>query len=128
MKELIVSCNLKKFDLISYVQDHESVFWKQTKTVRRGDRVYIYVGAPHSRLYYRCDVLDCDLKYSSILMPYYPYYSDQKPTKYMKLGKIKELPLNGLALSNLLANGVKTVQCSTEVSSVFHDYLSSIIN
>lgn len=124
MKEYIISCNVKKFDVISFVNEHRTLYWKQSKAVNPGDVIYIYVGVPYCRLYYRCVVLQSDLDSCPETMS---YYLDNKAKRYMKLGNIKVLPEEGLYLQNLMDNGVKTVQCSTEVSQEFHEYLSAVL-
>lgn len=124
MKEYIISCNVKKFDVISFVNEHGALYWKQSKAVKPGDVIYIYIGVPYSRLYYKCVVLQNDLDSCPDTMS---YYLDNRAKKYMKLGNIKTLPEKGLYLQNLMDNGVKTVQCSTEVSQEFHEYLLAVL-
>ena len=123
MKEFIISCNIKRFDLISYVEQHGFVYWKQTKQVSPGDNIYIYVGVPYSRLYYKCKVLESNLEECPENMP---FYMEKRPKTFMKIGDIKELTSDGLRLNEILRNGVKTVQCSTEVSPEFRAYLSKL--
>lgn len=124
MKEYIISCNVKRFDVISFVSEHGTLYWRQSKAVNPGDVIYIYVGVPYSRLYYTCVVLQSNLDSCPDTMS---YYQDNKAKRYMKLGDIKALPEEGLYLQDLTDNGVKTVQCSTEVSLKFHEYLSEVL-
>lgn len=50
----IISCNLKKFDVIGAFSKLKKVNWKQNCNVNIDDVVYIYVGVPKRALLYMC--------------------------------------------------------------------------
>lgn len=124
MNEYIISCNIKKFDLVKHFQNSKTVIWKQHKSCKVGDYVYIYVGRPYSRLFYGCRVTQVDIKecptesnFDTAKLRY------NENTSFMELTIDEILPKDGLTLCELQNNGLKTVQCSTQVSDELHDYI-----
>lgn len=61
MREYIISCNLNQFNLLSHFEHNKTVIWKQTKPCVSGDSVFVYVGRPYSRLFYKCRVIESDI-------------------------------------------------------------------
>lgn len=129
MSEYVVSCNPRSFDIVRYFSDKAQVVWKQAKTCRIGDAIYIYVGRPYSRIMYRCIVQETNL-----LMPgkneYYLTHSvgRNKNRPYMTIELQCQMPDYGLSLEELTANGLKTVQCTTQVSKELGEYIEKIVN
>ena len=127
MKEYVISCNLKQFDLISHFEQNKTIVWKQTKPCDFGDMVYVYIGRPYSRLFYKCKVIEANISKTPEENSFYMNeYRRQKNPIYMRLEIIGTLPEKGLALVELQAHGLKTVQCSTQVSKELHDYILKI--
>lgn len=121
MKEYVVSNNPNRLNLKDYFLKSETVLWKQISKADISDYVYIYVGRPEKRLMYKCIIEAIDLDITDEIADFY-----KKPTKCMMLRLVKKLPEKGLDLGNLLNNGLKTVQCATEVSDELHDYFVEI--
>jgi len=127
MKEYVISCNLSQFDLISHFEHSKTVIWKQTKPCVSGDSVFVYVGRPHSRLFYKCKVVEANIPECPEGNPFYKdKIGRQKNPKYMKLKLSEILPETGLSLAELQDHGLKTVQCSTQVSEELHDYIANV--
>ena len=129
MNEFVISCNLNQFDLVQFFEKNNKIVWKQTKKCNIGDIVYIYVGRPYSRLFFKCSVVAANI---STCPPGNPFYENntgrQKNPLFMELQLDKVLPECGLSLQQLLDNGLKTVQCSTQVSDELHRYILRIIS
>lgn len=121
MKEYIVPCNLRNFDIIKHAENNEGIIWKQPQSCSVGDTVFIYVGVPYSRILYRCVVTKIQLESSPYVME---PKSPARNCKYMEL--IFEHVLkddNPLTLRNLQKHGLKTVQCATTVSDDLHLFI-----
>lgn len=129
MNEYVISCNLDKFDLITHFQKNKTVIWKQTKPHVIGDLVYIYVGRPYSRLFYKCIITQIDITQCPEESIFYKNGSGRsRNPKYMELALDKVLPeKKELTLVELQKNGLKTVQCTTRVLDELHSYLKCVI-
>ena len=129
MKEFVVSCNPINFDIGNYFTQKQEIVWKQSKKCSVGDYVYIYVGRPLSCLKYICKITETDLLADVIDEAFYKqqHLSQNSNTKYMRLKFLKEIEDQKLPLRSLLDNGLKTVQCTTEVCSRLSNYIRKSI-
>lgn len=124
MKEYIVCCNLQRFDLIKHFSTNNHVIWKQTKKCQIGEIVYIYVGRPYSRLYYKCVVKKNNMQDDNNQETIYSNgIGKQRNSGFMELELVSVLAEEGMGLQSLLDNGLKTVQCTTEVDESLHNYI-----
>lgn len=60
----VVSCNYEQFDIISAFNQLEEIDWHQTqqsKDIKIGDTVFVYVSKPFSRIMYQCEVTATDI-------------------------------------------------------------------
>ena len=80
-KEWIIPSNPKYYDIV-HAFDHTPVIeWKQGKGIRKGDTVFMYVGAPVSAILYKCLVTETDI----------PYHFQRKDLTITSLMRIKLL-------------------------------------
>ena len=63
-KEWIVPANPKYFDIVHAFDDKKEINWKQGAGIKKGDTVYMYVGAPVSAVLYKCRVTETDIPYN----------------------------------------------------------------
>ena len=63
-KEWIIPANPKYFDIVHAFDAQEIINWKQGAGIRKGDTVFMYVGAPVSAILYKCEVVETDLPYT----------------------------------------------------------------
>lgn len=84
-KEWIVPANPKYYDIVHAFDDQKEIDWKQGAGIRKGDTVYMYVGAPVSAILYKCKVTETDIPYQ---------YQDDKLTikALMKIRLLKRYP------------------------------------
>jgi hypothetical protein len=102
--------------------------WKQVKNCSVGDIVYVYVGRPYSKLFYKCLVTQADIILSDSEMQKHNYLrNENKDRKYMTLEMKSTLNVEGLDLQSLFAHGLKTVQCSTEINESLESYIKRIL-
>ena len=62
-KEWIIPSNLKYYDSVHAYDDTDTINWKQGAGIRRGDTVFMYVGAPVSAILFKCIVTETDIPY-----------------------------------------------------------------
>lgn len=122
MKKYVMICNIAKFDIIKQFAEVDSIVWKNNRNCKLDDIIYLYVGRPYSRLMYKCVVVEENSECPKE-MEYYATVSKTSQIEYMRLKLIDALPNEGFGLSDLIANGLKTVQCSTEVSENLSNYI-----
>ena len=102
-QEWIIPANPKYFDICSHFDSQDINNWKQGAGVKKGDIVYMYVGAPNSALMYKCQVLDTDI----------PYETKNKHVKLnavMKLKVLNRLGKNSIPFSRMKELGVTAVR------------------
>ena len=93
-KEWLVPANPKYYDIVHAFDNAGEIDWKQGRGIRRGDTVWIYVGAPVSAVLYKCRVTETDIPYD---------YSDRNLTitAVMKLQLQKRYEPNRFTLEKL---------------------------
>lgn len=62
-KEWLIPSNPKYFDIVHVFDDKDEINWKHGTGIKKGDTVYIYVGAPVSAILYKCRVTETDIPY-----------------------------------------------------------------
>lgn len=78
-KEWLIPANPKYYDIEHAFDNKNIIDWKQGAGIRKGDTVYMYVGAPVSAILYKCKVTETDI----------PYDYSTKELTITKLMKIK---------------------------------------
>ncbi len=62
-KEWIVPANPKYYDIEHAFDDVKEINWKQGTGIKKGDTVFMYVGAPVSSILFKCKVTETDIPY-----------------------------------------------------------------
>ena len=62
-KEWVIPSNPKFFDVIRAFEEADEIDWKQGAGIRKGDTVFMYVGAPVSAILYQCKVTETNIPY-----------------------------------------------------------------
>ena len=63
-KEWIIPSNPKYYDSVHAFDDTDEINWKQGKGIKKGDIVYMYVGAPVSAVLYKCVVTETGIPWN----------------------------------------------------------------
>ena len=84
-KEWIIPANPKYYDIVHAFDDRDIIEWKQGSGIRKGDTVFMYVGAPVSAVMYKCEVTETDIPFD---------YSDRNLTikSLMRIKLVKRYP------------------------------------
>ena len=62
-KEWIIPSNPKYYDIIHAFDETDVIDWKQGAGIKKGDTVFMYVGAPVSAVLYKCKVMETNIPY-----------------------------------------------------------------
>lgn len=62
-KEWIIPANPKYYDIEHAFDDIKEIDWKQGAGIKKGDTVFMYVGAPVSSILFKCKVTETDIPY-----------------------------------------------------------------
>ena len=62
-KEWLVPSNPKFYDIIKAFEEADEIDWKQGAGIKKGDTVYMYVGAPVSAILYQCEVTEANIPF-----------------------------------------------------------------
>lgn len=60
----LVPANPNYFDIIHAFDDTDEIIWKQTASIKCGDIIYLYIGAPYSKIMYKCVTTKTDIPYN----------------------------------------------------------------
>ena len=79
----LIPANPKYYDVINCFNKTDILTWKQSKSIKVNDIVYIYVGSPYKEIMYKCKVLKINIPYE---------YKDDNLTinKLMKIKLVKK--------------------------------------
>ena len=80
-KEWIIPSNPKYYDIIHAFDNTDVIDWKQGAGIKKGDMIFMYVGAPVSAILYKCKVTETNI----------PYQNQDKNLTITALMKIKLL-------------------------------------
>ena len=59
----IIPSNPKYYDIIHAFDETDTIDWKQGAGIKKGDTVFMYVGAPVSAVLYKCKVTETNIPY-----------------------------------------------------------------
>ena len=62
-KEWVIPSNPKYYDIVAAFDRENEIDWKQGAGIKKGDTVYMYVGAPVSAILYQCKVTETNIPY-----------------------------------------------------------------
>ena len=108
----IIPANPGYCDIDELFAKKKGIRWTQRSRVAKGDRVFIYVGAPVSAVRYECVVTDSDI-------PYYREDRDPKIRKAMMLDLLREYPPDVFTMKRLKELGIRSVRGARTVTAEF---------
>lgn len=125
MTEWIITCNVKAYNVEGAFDKLDTIDWKQSTYVEKGDIVYIYVGAPVSAIKYKCEAIEVELPESTIDDSEFVLdgSSYENYGRYMRLHLLAKYDNPLLGRNQLMENGLKTVQGPSKVNSQLSGYL-----
>lgn len=129
MTEWIITCNINAYNVEGAFDKLDTIDWKQSTYVEKGDIVYIYVGAPMSAIRYKCEAMEVELPEATIDDSEFVLddSSYENYGRYMRLHLLDKYDNPLMGRSKLIENGLKTVQGPSKVNSQLSAYLFSVI-
>lgn len=132
IEKWIIPCNVKRFDIIEHFKNNETVVWKNSFTIHKGDIAYIYLGAPFGEIRYRCSVISDMVDEQTLQENRYAiqeknsnnYFS--KKIKYIQLKLDYEYPAGFFPLVKLKENGLGQVQIQARPDRNLKRYLEDM--
>jgi 5-methylcytosine-specific restriction protein A len=132
IEKWIIPCNVKHFDIIEHFKNNETVVWKNSFTIHKGDIAYIYLGAPFGEIRYRCSVISDMVDEQTLQENRYAiqeknsnnYFS--KKIKYIQLKLDYEYPAGFFPLAKLKENGLGQVQIQARPDRNLKRYLEDM--
>ena len=126
----IIPCNIKHFDVNEHFKNSSTVVWRNAFTIKPNDYVYIYIGAPLSKVMYKCVVLETAVdeklleenKYAIVENQSHNYFS--KKIKYVEMKLIGIIKDDFLMLEKLKENGLGQVQIQARAPRTLIPFLN----
>ena len=123
-----VSYNVKDFDIVSYLEDHDQFVMKRTRPLKDGDYVYLYIAKPYGYVKYYCEVLNANVDDAELeANGYAKVDKTARVSGYMKLSVLRTLSTNELDFSALREHGVGQLLNPSRVSGKTLRYLESFV-
>lgn len=129
----IIPCNVDKYDVISAFNEFEEVEWHytpQTQKICVGDKVYIYVGKPYSRIMYKCSVVKTNITSREIddkkFIKGEFSFANERCFRIKLIRKIGDLRLSLTALNNNGING--NIQGARRLENKTVAYIEKVVS
>lgn len=127
--EWVITCNTRMFDIQEAFNELSVIDWKQSANMQVGDKVFIYVGKPIMAICYQCVVIKAAMENQEIddskFIKNYENYKKHK--KYMRLQLEQKYDEKQFPYSELIDNGLKTLQGPSRVSNELLEFLTTRI-
>lgn len=108
--EWILPANIKYFDVISYIDSMKIFSWKEPKSIKLNDIVYIYLGSPYSAIMYKCKVKELNI------------YNDLND-RVMNLEMIEKFNTNKFPFKKLKEYGLNSVRSPRRIPTKLSEFL-----
>lgn len=124
MKKIwVIPCNVKIYDVMAHFQKSDTIYWRKSGGIRKGETVYVYIGAPRMAIMYRCVVEDDKVTPETMKMNSYALGEDTAiQRKYMKLKKEYDF-IEPIPLKKMRALGLYMVRRQSRVYDDLYNYL-----
>lgn len=108
--EWIVPANPKYYDVINAFNDTDTITWKQSNNIMKGDIVYLYVAQPYSAIMFKCEAIETGIPYE---------YKDKNLSikNVMKIKLIKRYKQDEFTFEKLKEYGVRAIRGPRSVTS-----------
>lgn len=108
--EWIVPANPKYYDVVHAFDDTDTITWKQSNHIQKGDIVYLYVAQPYSAILFKCMAVETDIPYT---------YQDKNLsiTQIMKLKLLKRYNKEEYPFETLKRYGVNAIRGPRSITS-----------
>ena len=108
--EWLIPANPKYYDVINAFNDTDTITWKQSNNIMKGDIVYLYVAEPYSAIMFKCEAVETDI-------PYEYKNNNLSIKKIMKIKLIKRYNQDVFTFKKLNKYGIKAIRGPRSVTS-----------
>lgn len=117
--EWIVPANPKYYDVINAFNDTDTITWKQSNNIMKGDTVYLYVAEPYSAIMFKCEAIETGIPYE---------YKDKNLSikNVMKIKLIKIYKKDEFTFKKLNEYGIRAVRGTRSVTSKLSKELNKV--
>lgn len=117
--EWIVPANPKYYDVINAFNDTDTITWKQSNNIMKGDTVYLYVAEPYSAIMFKCEAIETSIPYE---------YKDKNLSikNVMKIKLIKRYKQDEFTFDKLKEYGVRAIRGPRSVTSKLSKELNKV--
>lgn len=119
----VIPSNVKIYDVINMFDKDEirkgskTSYWTQSKGIKKGDTVYIYVGSPYSSIMFKTTVRKTNIE---VLYP-----GQDKPWTMMEIRLEKKIPQGKYSLERLKAFGLEYIRGPRHIPKALEEELIS---
>ena len=108
--EWIIPANPGYYDIINAFNNIDTIIWKQSNNILKGDIVYIYVAQPYSAILYKCEAIQTNIPYD---------YKNKNVSmkKIMRLKLIKRYEKDEFTFKKLNECGIRAVRGLRSITS-----------
>lgn len=129
----VFPCDSKFYNIYGAFERYDELYWRQNLTnIKVGDKVFIYVSKPESKLSFYCEVLEINKsanEASSIDDSDFYIGDDDRRDKYTKLKLLKRLYDDRFNLKQLQRFGIKgNIQSQQELNGETLDFVLNMLN
>lgn len=132
----VFPCNSQYYNVYGAFEKHKELYWRQHLTkIKVGDRVFIYVGKPESKLSFYCEVVEINADFEQALtIDDTEFYleddvENRSTYKYTKLRLLKHIYDDRFNLHLLNKNGINgNIQSQQEVYGETLEYILDMVN
>ena len=114
----IIPANPKYYDIINCFNNADIINWKQSSDIHNGDIVYIYVAAPYSCLFYKCEAINVNI-------PYKYKNKNLSINRAMEIKLLKKYSESTITFSKLNELGIKAIRGPRKVSMKISEILNN---
>lgn len=130
--EWIRSAKLKKYDVIAAFSELNEIDWRKSGfAIEQGDIVYIYVGAPYSRIMYKTICTNNDVKSEDFIddKKYWVNNDEEESVhEYVRLRLVSSCNMEALSLDTLTKKGYIKGRIQGAYKSINYPELFTYIN
>lgn len=108
--EWIIPANPKYYDVLNAFNNTDTITWKQSNNIMKGDIVYLYVAEPYSAIMFKCEAVETDIPYQ---------YKDKNVSmkKIMKIKLIKKYKQDEFTFKKLNEYGIRAIRGPRSITS-----------
>jgi len=116
--EWVVPANPKYYDVVNCFNNTNHVIWKQSSSIKVGDIVYLYVGAPYSCIMFKCKAVKTNIPYN---------YQDSNLTisMTMDLELLETYPHDKLTFKIISDYGLTSIRGPRRMPKKLLDYIKN---